>query len=391
MYISYFLQLYVDPHVRQPIEPGTFKPLAPSPHMMHPSQSTSALQHMNHVAGQGVPRSSSGSNLRSPNAGSNSHIYQDSDGMMTTVPYNHRMRPHSHDPRQHHAVPQPQHHRESSDGGYSSRPTSGHHRESSDSYSNRPQSQHHRESSDSYPSSRSQSAKSSRSYQNPNVNRNNVGGSQRLSPSSQRRVLNDAATGGGSGRNSPSGMRRHVPIDEQSPMLHRIQSNNWPNERPVPVRQFYDERQFKVQGGVSHHGSMSSLHQPQERHSSHERNTRAGRSLDGSDPTQASPYALLSSCSSGGGGRDMGGEPASINSKRMQAVHAAHSGGRNSPKMGTSAFQSTHSQSTRGRQQATQQGHPHQQAQHPPPHQQAQHPPPTSNRIPGTSFSSSFH
>lgn len=393
--------MYVDPHA------GTFKPLtAPSPHhMMHPSQSTSALHHVNHVGvAQGVSRSSSGSNLRTPGGGPpvpvpNNHVYQDSESLMS--PYTHRMRPQPHHPQQHHPQdprqhiqPSPQHHRVDSgdSGGHSSRPTSAHHREVSDGGYHR--GGQHLDSG--YQSSRSSSTKSSRSYhqiQNPNnLNRNNVGQmSQRsISPNSQqRRMLPDPTNGQGSGRNSPSVMsrRHHVPIDEQSPMLHRIQSNNWGNEppqRPIPVRQFYDERsgQYKVQGGVAapHHGSMSSLHQPQERHAAHERNTRAGRSLDGSDPS-ASQYALLSSCSSGAAGDHPGPPPPPVNSKRMhQAVHAAHSGGRNSPKMGT---QSTGGSS--GGSRGSSRGHPQQQQPHP------QQQPPNTNRIPGTSFSSSFH
>ena len=299
--------MYVDPHGRQPpIEAGSFKPVTPSPHpqnmmssphhqqhmtsqhmtssphMIHPSQSTSAL-HMNNI---GVSRSSSGSNLRQ------NHVYQE---------YMHPPRPDSGDP-----------------GGYVSRQTPQHHRDTADVY-------HRIDPASSGYSSRSASTKSTRSYRN-----NFVQQQQTASPNPQRRMLPDP--------NSNRMLPEH-PGTNSSRMLPDPQLNNSPSVRRgddvqqyrsnhhVPQQQrsrYYDDR-VQHSNVPSHHGSMSSLHQPTPHH---ERNSRSNRSLDGNPPH----------------------------------------GGRNSPKMG---LQSVRGNSSRGPQ--------------PPPPQQQQ------GRIPGTSFSSSFH
>ncbi|CAK8698018.1 unnamed protein product [Clavelina lepadiformis] len=334
---NYGDQVFVDPHVRAPNDGNR---MSHPPHM-HPSASSSALPSSSHTTQQqNIPRSSSGSNIRPLSAAP--QLYSDPG---QSVPYTHRSA------------------RANSDlVNRSSSPAQFvHHRQASAGNSRMVQQKHGRSSTAS------------------NLNRNN---SARVSPNLQRHMVNpndSYSSQGSSGRNSPMMGQRYVgsvALDERDgPMLQKVTSNWSGVERSAPQSRLHstDDRSSPALGAVCHYGSMSSLTTPTVPPHAHHQRGRSGRSLDGADPTSISPsssYSMLNVPVSG----NSRSSPSSV--RRVQTFvdkSSVSQNGRNSPRMGTSAVLGQSSSSNRYRQ-----GAPTQQ-------------PPQQGRMPGTSFSSSYH
>nr|CAB3266811.1 serine/threonine-protein kinase TAO3-like [Phallusia mammillata] len=303
---NYGDQVFVDPHVRAQQQQHGGGDMAKH-HMqsqMHVSASASALPTGSGNPGSytQLPRSSSGSSIRTDNA-----------------PYSHRTPRVNSDLQNRSASPAQFAHQRQPSGGSGAT------------------------------GFRSVAQKSGRPS-SANINRNN---SSRLSPNLPRRALNPndslSSQGSNNGRSSPSLNARmgNVPVDENSPSMLQRMVANLPSDRQQMPRLPYREERSSPVVGATHHGSMSSLPSstaPYGHRVNHQRG-RSGRSLDGADPTSMSPSSSQNVLASDGG--------RSSPVRRVQTFAGtgqAPYNGRNSPKMGASAVLGPSSGNVRYRQ-----------------------------------------
>jgi len=291
---------------------------------IHESASTSALQSglPTDQSRSNIPRSSSGSSVRVAN--DNQYLHQDSN----PIPYAHRTRPYTDHHRQHPTTNLPSHQRQGPPN----------------------QSRINRQHTD-----RQQSTGNNSNRNNSSSPANLTQFTSHYQPHEGHHVVQ------GPGGSPVMSHRQNVPFDEQSSMLQRVSTSNWNSA--------VSQRPEMGSNNLMHHGgSMSSLYQPPSstpHHIIHQRSGKSGRSLDAADPS--SNY--IPSCSS----RDDRVSPGRRSQHlEKSSLDGFEKKGRNSPRMGTSAFQNPQ----RYRQQPPQQGPP---------------PSSSSSRTPGTSFSSSYH